>query len=433
VSAQAQKVAPVAATAATSPPGAAAQPSPASQSNSDLRARFASALEQSAVTLADARELDGMIDELVRRGADDGPDMRKQLKIRLAQQVATIRRQGGIEAAIRYAEGAYAMYPDSPVLKKTLVDVRLADAQRAAQKREGTVAEIRRHLDALLDPSRVNDEWPAAVESDYKWLDAYLPDNDPYMILAKRAMARLYLGRASSLREAQRVTEAGRSFERARQLGADPTALAAEEKLLAAARATQEADARAREQAAQLAARKEKVLVQAQANEVADALATLQGLRADLPKNDPFLEQDGPFAIARAFVRLASAAARDGRFDDAVKLAGRARDLARSSREISDARQRYTRYRAIDDMLRRRFEIDTGGIRRELAAFAKEEPEEVSAVTRRWIRTLSTRATAAPDTRSAQRLSEAARDLGELEVEAVGAEAAAAAARETPR
>jgi hypothetical protein len=285
----------------------------------------------------------------------------------------------------------------------------------------------------LLDPRRVDDEWPAAVESDYKWLDAYLPDNDPYMILAKRAMARLYLGRATSLREAQRVTEASRSFERARQLGADPTALGAEEKLLAAARATQEADARARDQAAQLAARKEKVLVLAQANEVADALATLQGLRADLPKNDPFLEQDGPFAIARAFVRLASAAARDGRFDDAVKLAGRARDLARSSREISDARQRYTRYRAIDDMLRRRFDIDTRGIRRELAAFAKEEPEEVSAVTRRWIRTLSTRATAAPDTRSAQRLSEAAHDLGELEVEAVGAEAAAAAARETPR
>src|SRR4029453_16656643 len=99
----------------------------------------------------------------------------------------------------------------------------------------------------------------------------------------------------------QRVSEAGRMLDRARQLGADATALAAEEKLLAATRATYEAEARAREQAAQLAARKEKVLVQAQANQVGDALGTLQGLRADLPKKDSFVEQEGPLAIARAY------------------------------------------------------------------------------------------------------------------------------------
>ncbi len=77
--------------------------------------------------------------------------MRKQLKIRLAQQITRDPKQSGIDPAIRYAEGAYAMFPDSPVLKKTLIDVRAADAQRAAQKRESTVSEVRRHLDALLD------------------------------------------------------------------------------------------------------------------------------------------------------------------------------------------------------------------------------------------------------------------------------------------
>jgi hypothetical protein len=406
---------------------------PATQSDADLRARFAAGLAQPALTLADAHELAAMIDELARRGADDGLEMKKQLKIRLAQQIAVIRTRSGIDPAIKYAEGAYAMFPGSPVLKRTLIDVRLADAQRAAQRREGTVAEVRRHLDALLDSRRVDDQWPAAVESDYNWLDAYLADDDPYMIQAKRTMATLYIGRAASLREAQRVTEATRMIERARKLGADPAAVAEEEKLLGAARESQEADARAREHAAQLTARKEKVLVQAQANEVGDALETLQGLRTELPKKDPFLEEEGPLAIARAFVRMASAAARDGRFDDAVTLVGRGRDLARSSREISDAKQRYTRYRAIDDMLRRRTDFDTRGIRKELTSFAKQEPEEVSAVTRRWVRNLSARATTAPDAHTADRLAQAARDLGEQEVEAVGAEAAAAATREPRR
>ena len=402
-------------------------------SDPELRSRFAAGLAAPSVTLTDAGALAAMIDDLAKQGAEDAPEMRKQLKIRLTQQIAVIRKQSGIDPAIRYAEGAYAMFPDSPALKKTLIEVRVADAQRAAQKRDSTVAEVRRHFDALLDNRRVDDEWPAAVELDYKWLDSQLADDDPYMLQAKRTMATLYLGRATALRGAQRVSEAGRMLDRARQLGADPAALAGEEKLLAAARASSEAEARAREQAAQLAARKEKVLVQAQANQVGDALDTLQGLRADLPKKDPFVEQEGPLAIARGFIRLASGAAREGRFDEAFSLAGKGRDLARSSREISDARQRYSRYRAIDDTVRRRVDIDTRGIRRELATFAKQEPEEVTAVTRRWVSTLLTRVQAAPDLRTTERLTQAAHDLGEMEVEAVGAEAAAAATRDSPR
>src|SRR6185369_1215699 len=129
-------------------------------------------------------------------------------------------------------------------------------------------------------------------------------------------------------------------------------------------------------------------------------------LRVDLPKKDPFVEQEGPLAIARGFVRLASIAAREGRFDEAFSLAGKGRDLARSSREVSDARQRYSRYRAIDDTVRRRVDIDTRGIRRELAAFAKQEPEEVTAVTRRWVSTLLTRVQAATDLRTTERLTQ---------------------------
>jgi hypothetical protein len=405
----------------------------ATLSDQELRTRFAAGLAAPSVTLTEAGALAAMIEDLAKQGADDAPEMRRQLKIRLAQQIAVIRKQSGIDAAIRYAEGAYAMFPDSPVLKKTLIDVRVADAQRAAQKRESTVAEVRRHFDGLLDSRRVDDEWPAAVELDYKWLDSQLADDDPYIIQAKRTMATLYLGRATSLREAQRVSEAGRMLDRARQLEAEPTALAGEEKLLAAARASSEAEARVREQAAQLAARKEKVLVQAQANQVGDALETLQGLRADLPKKDAFIEQEGPLVIARAYIRLASAAARDGRFEEALTLSGKGRDLARSSREISDARQRYWSYRTIDSTVRKRIDIDTRGIRRDLAVFAKQAPEEVTAVTRHWVGTLLTRVQSASDLRTTERLTQAAHDLGEMEVEAVGAEAAAATTRDSRR
>ncbi len=82
-------------TAASSTGAVAAETPLQALSDEELRARFAAGLAQPAVSLTDARALTAAIDELAKRGAEDPPEMRKQLKIRLAQQIGAIRKSVG--------------------------------------------------------------------------------------------------------------------------------------------------------------------------------------------------------------------------------------------------------------------------------------------------------------------------------------------------
>ena len=381
------------------------------QSNQELRAQVAGASRLTSITLQDARRLAAAIEELGRRGDSEAPALKKQLKLQLAIQVATIKARSGVDQATRFAEGAYALFPDSPALKKALLQVRLTAAQRAAEKRDGTLLEIKKNLETLLAGQRVDDTWAPAFESELRRLAALLLDTDPYMVQVKRTAGGIYLGRATVLREVQRTVESERMLDRARTLGADPGAVLVEERALADVRARQAAENQVRDKAAQLTARKDKLLAQAQANEVVAALEMLRALRTELPKKDPFLTEQAPNAIARAYLRMASAAARDGRYKDAVSLAGRGRDVSKSLPEVSQARQRYVRYEAIDDLIRRRSDFDTRAIRRDLAAFAKQDAEETTIVTRQLVRTILTRANTTDSPEAAGKLTRAAREL----------------------
>ncbi|MEP7243449.1 MAG: serine/threonine-protein kinase [Gammaproteobacteria bacterium] len=399
------------------------------QSEAVLLARLGAAFKQPILSLGEARRMAWVVEELGRRGYSAAPDLKKKLKIQLVGDVNAIRARSGIDAAIRFAEGAYALFPDSPGLKKTLIEVRLAAAQRAAQRRDGALAEIRHNLDGLLDTRSVEDTWSLELEGEMRRLSGYLPDDDPYVTHVRRTAAGLYLTRANALADVQRLAEGARMLDRAHELGADPAAMAQTEKLLAGAKAKRELDIKARDSAAQIAARKEKLLVQAKANDVTGALASLEALRPDLAKKDLFLVEEGPNAIGRAFLRMASGAARDGRFEDAVRLAERGRQIARSLPEIGQARERYIHFQAIDGTLTHRSGFDVRGIRRELAALAKQDPEETTAVMRRFVRNLLTRVDATSEPITVARLSQAARELNEDATALGGPDAAAATAR----
>ena len=105
-----------------------------------------------------------------------------------------------------------------------------------------------------------------------------------------------------------------------------------EAKLLADARSAQQAALQQRNRLAQVDALKTKLLVQARANEVNEALASLQELRTNLPSGDAYLSQQAPQAIGNAYLRLASNAARDGRFANAMSLTSRAKEISRRCR-----------------------------------------------------------------------------------------------------
>ncbi len=397
-------------------------------SEEQLRSQLTAGIAQPDLTLAEARQLAGIAKDLSRRGAADATALERALKIRLANDVAAIRKRRGVDAALRFSEGSYALFPDSPLLKNTLTDLRQSAAQREAQRRVVTVERMKQSIETLL-ASQIDDGWPAAIEAQLQQLAAAVPENDTYLGDARQRTAALYMRRAVELRRSQRIAEAGRMLERGRELGADPTALLVEDKLLAEARAQQQSDDKVRARAAQLSALKEKLLVQAQANQVIDALATLQQLGANLPKKDTFLVDEAPQAIARGYLRIASITVREGRYKEAINLVDRARDLVRSSDELAAVRKRYARYQAIDGMLANRRSIDAQALRKELAELAQPDPDEAAIVLSRLARTLVTRINTTQDVNEAARLAAAARELFQPELGAASAGGPAAPAR----
>jgi serine/threonine protein kinase len=397
-------------------------------SDEELRRQLNVGLEQPRISLADARSLSTIADELIRRGDTEAEEGKKKLKIHMANDAKAIRARRGVDAALQYAEGAYALFPESQVLRKALVDLRVAANERAAEQRDASVVEVKTKIDALLASKRIDGEWATAIDRQFRRLAAFLPDNDPYVVQAKFRAAVLYAGRAGLLREARRLTEAESALQRARGYAANVPEVAAEDRLLKETREKQEQYNRERDRAAALTSLKQKLLVQAQANDVVEAQLSLTGLTASLPPDDHFVTTEGPEAIAQAYVRMASNAAKEGRFKNAVSLAERGREIAPSLKEIGTIRQRYARYQVIDDHLMRRPRIEARSIRAELTALAKQDPTEAAVVNQRLVRNLVARIQGTQDAELASRLARAAIEIfGEDSVATISANTTPAA------
>jgi hypothetical protein len=408
---------------------AAATPERAEDMTLDqLRGVITAGLEQPSRTLAQARNLARLVAELQRRGDADAAELQRTLKLKLAGDIATVRSRKGLNEAIRFADGAYALYPDSPVLRKSVTQMRLAAAEAVTRQREVDIAQAKRDLIVLMDEERVDDAWPGAVEALLQRLVDALSARDVFVEQARIRIAVLYLKRAAMMRAEQRLAEAARMLERARAHGAAATSVAQEEQLQAFAAARQKAAQAERDKVAQLDSLKQKLLAQAQANEVVDALATLKTLRASLPKSDVFVAEQAPAAIGSAYLRMASAAAQDGRLVDAIGLVGRGRSVARFTREFALAQNRYERYRAIEAEITDGQGIDVERIARDFSFFAEQDPIEEAAVAGWMIRKVLARASSASNDKVTARLAEIARRLTEHQASLRGKVAAPSAA-----
>jgi serine/threonine protein kinase len=416
---------PVPAVAATTP----GEMTPANMSAEQLRSLITGALDKRFRTLAEARSLASLVAELGARDAGDAPELKRIFKLKLAGDVASVRRREGVDAAIRFAEGVYALYPDSPVLRKSLTQLRVVAAETQAQQREIDLAEAKRKLRALLDDRSIeNDSWPQAVEVALQRVSANVAPDDVSVQMARIRIGVLYLTRAATLRQAGRLNESARMLEAARTHGASGASIATEERLLVQAQATQQVEQAERDRLAQIEATKQQLLAQAQANDVLGALATLDALRTKLPKRDPFIAELAPAAIAGAFLRTASMAARDGRLADAISLVKRGRAVSRTTPEVVRALNRYERYEAIERDLTEGNSIDVPDILKDFSRFAQENAEEEAAVARWMIRKVVTRANTTSNVKTANRLSSIARQLSEHQATLSGAPAAEAPA-----
>lgn len=334
-----------------------------------------------------------------------------------------------LELIARYTDLLPASFVDQQRQK-------LISARGALAAQETAVAQIKTRVDSLLQGQKPDASWSSQFDHELRQLTAYLAANDPYIAQTKARVATGYIEQARTFRGLQRLTEAARMLDQARVYTPQSADLAAEGKLLADARATQETAAQQRNRLAQLDALKTKLLVQARANEVNEALASLQELRANLDSNDGYIAVQAPEAIGNAYLRLASSAARDGRFANAVSLTGRAKDMAPSIADIAPAIDRYGRYQAIEQTLRTAATIDGAATRNELDRLGRQDAGESAAVNERLARTLVARIQASTDPAAAKRLTALAQQLfgdqavvKKLTQPQAGADAAASGAR----
>ena len=309
-----------------------------------------------------------------------------------------------LELIARYADLLPVAFVDQQ--RQKLASVRGAlEAQRAA------AAQIETRIDALLQDQKADGTWATQLDHDLRELATYVSENDAYVTRVKARAAEGYLTQARAFRGSQRLTEAGRMLEQARAYAPQSTELATEAKLLADARTAQESAAQVRNHLAQLDALRTKLLVQASANEVNEALASLQELRANPDANDGFIVVQAPAAIGGAYLRLASNAAKDGRFANAVSLTGHAKDVAPDLPDIAAASERYARYLALDQTLKTGNTIDAASTRSELDRLGRQDAAEAMAVKETLARDLVARIRGTSDAAVAQRLSGLARDV----------------------
>jgi serine/threonine protein kinase len=326
------------------------------------------------------------------------------LNTQSAQLAAAGQHAQALQLIARYADLLPTSFVDQQRQK-------LASARGAFEAEQIAIAQIKTRIDSLLQDQKSDAAWGSQLDRQMRQLSAYVSATDPYVVQVKTRAADGYVAQARTFRASERLTEAQRMLDLARSYAPQNTAIGGEGKLLADARTAQEAAAQQRNRLAQVDALKTKLLVQARANEVNEAIASLQELKANLPANDGYLVVQAPDAIGGAYLRLASNAAKDGRFANAMSLTGRAKDVAPSLADIGAASERYGRYLAIEDTLKSATTIDAIATRGELERLGRQDAREAAAVNERLATELVARIRSIKDEAVAKRLTSAAQQV----------------------
>jgi serine/threonine protein kinase len=374
---------------------------PASQSPADaLQAQITAALAQPGISLTQVRTLAEVAEDLARHGDPHAEAQILQLKTKLALSALQLEATQGLDSAIRFAEGAYALFPESHELRDALVKLRVAATERASKQQRVSIATTQKKIESLLGSTHVNDTWITAFDRELRRLRSLLPASDPYLEKARSRAAALFLSQEATLRAQQHLPEARHLLEVSAQYSPDTPGFAQEEQLLAEA-----------ERTVRVSALKQKLLEAAQAGDIAEALSALGDLGAQLPANDSFLAHDGPGAIAAAYLHQAAALTQEGRFTEALDFVNKARTTAPWLGQLASARVRYTHYQALDQYLTSRDRIDTRRVRGDLGGLVKQHQDEAMAATQGLLHNLMARINAASDPGLSDRLLEVAKEI----------------------
>jgi hypothetical protein len=365
-----------------------------------LRTQITAALAQPTITLSQAKTLAAAAEDLTHRGDPEAQALTLQLETGLAHAALQLEVTQGLDPAIGFAKGAYALFPASHELRAALAQLNEAANQRTAKQRQASNAATKKKIESLLASSHVDEAWTTSFEHELQRLLTLLPAADTYVEQVRSRAAALCLSQASTLRSQQHLPEARRLFELSARYSPDSPGLAQEEKFLEEA-----------ERTARVSSLEQKLLERAQADDIREALAQLAELRAVLPANDAFLTHDAPRVIAEADLRQAAALARTGRFAAALNSVAEAQTTAASMRRLAVVRARYVQYDAIDQHLTSRESVDVHWVRGELVRLVKQNRDEALAASEGLLRNLVVRINSTHDPRLEERLLQATKEI----------------------
>lgn len=357
-----------------------------------FKEQLATALRGPKQTIESARAALQLAEKLQNRGVTDPvvAGARREIQNQMLAEIRATIEKSGPDSAIRYAEQASALLPESTALSTVLVDLRKASTDRQLQARTTAISGIKAEIDALVKTPKLDEKWWRDTNAQLRRLAAYLPDSDPYVVGVKRTMANSYIAAARKSRDAKSLSEADRLIERAAQLTPTHPDLASERKLVADARAQQDKVAQQTKATADTEALKQRLRDQTKADDI-EFLGTLRILKQTLPENDTFLRYDAPMLMAESYTRMATKAARRGSFEEAVTLLDRGVENASGLLALRNMRDRFARLVALNEQINTGAEISVRDFRAGLDAIAKNDPTIYPDVQKRFKAALDAR------------------------------------------
>jgi serine/threonine protein kinase len=387
---------------------AAAREPSAAQTESQML--LEAGLARATLTLAQARSLAQQLEQ--RGSADPSVEvLRHKLQGRLIHSAQLIQSKRGLDAALAFMKGAFALFPESKELSQTLTGLLAAVAQRDTEQKEQLISQARHEIETLIANPTLDEAWLGSLQQQLGELARYSPETDAYVNDARKRVAVDYLAGASGARRARQIQLAAQLLEHARQYDSTSPDLTTEEALLSDARAQQELGGDKSKRAAYLNELKHKLIAQLQANDVTAAQMSLRILEVNLAADDRFLTRVAPRELAAAYARMAAKTLADGRLKDAVEIVNRGRLALPAVQGLAKTQALYTRYQELDEYLTGGPVPDVHRVRGEISDLYSQDSDTATVAVPILAKDLQTRLHGTRDPELARRLAQAGSEI----------------------
>lgn len=180
---------------------------------------------------------------------------------------------------------------------------------------------LKQKLEVLISQPDISDKWDTEVNIIYQQLSKTLGHRSIWLNDKKQTMASLYLKKSVSMRDEQRLVEARRFLEKAKQYNNSIFGLDDNEEILTALEKIVRVKHNAKQLLAKIHGLKLTLSTQLKAQEMKASIRTYHDLKRILGRNDPYVSTEAKKNIAQAYFRLAKQMYRNKAYSKTLEIA----------------------------------------------------------------------------------------------------------------